>query len=250
MNHECSKTSSRNFKSSLVKTRSERFSFTRYEIRDTSNGFTLIEMVGVLAVVAILVALLLPKVFEVMAESKANALVAAISTYEEAIVDYYRDMGSILPLDAGGTLVTESSGDSANPLSLPARLTLDKSDPLNTGTNSWGKFNGPYLRRFSTDTPPGFGSNITMRALTATTYGTATLVADRGYDFNDDGNSDLPTDADLVFIRLVPVERQEFERVDGILDAGVGTTFDERGKRGKVKYNETYKMLRIYLAHQ
>ena len=44
------------------------------------NGFTLIEMIGVLAVIAVLVALLLPKVFEIMAESKANALVAAIRT--------------------------------------------------------------------------------------------------------------------------------------------------------------------------
>ncbi|WP_447969409.1 type II secretion system protein [Nitrospira sp. M1] len=214
------------------------------------DGFTFIEMVGVLAVIAILVALLLPKVFEIIAESKVNALVAAVQTYETAIKDYYADIGSILPLDADGIPSTENSGDSANPLSLPARLTLERSDPLNVGTNSWVKFNGPYLAKFSTDTPPGIGSNITMRAMTATTYETATLVADRGYDFNDDGNNDLSTDADLVFIRLTPVERQEFERVDGILDAGVGTTIDEREKRGKVKYNETYKMLRIYLAHQ
>lgn len=207
-------------------------------------------MIGVLAVIAILVALLLPRVFETMAESKANALVAAVKHYESAIVDYYTDIGSVYPLDAGGTPAVETSGDSANPLSLPARLTLDKSDPLNTGTNSWVKFNGPYLARFSTDTPPGFGTDITMRAQPATTYGTATLVADRGYDFNDDGNNDLPTNADLIFIRLKPVERREFERVDGILDAGVGTTVDEREKRGKVKYNETYKMLRIYLAHK
>ncbi|GJL54769.1 MAG: hypothetical protein NPIRA02_19010 [Nitrospirales bacterium] len=210
----------------------------------------MIEMIGVLAVIAILVALLLPKVFEIMAESKANALVAAVKTYEAAIEDYYADIGSILPLDADGIPSTETSGDSVNPLSLPARLTLERSDPLNTGTNSWVKFNGPYLAEFLTNSPPGFGTSITIRAMTATTYGTATLVADRGYDFNDDGKSDLPTNADLVFIRLTPVERREFERVDGILDAGVGTTVDEREKRGKVKYNETYKMLRIYLAHK
>ena len=93
-------------------------------------------MIGVLAVIAILVALLLPKVFEIMAESKASALVAAVKTYKTAIVDYYADIGSILPLDAGGTPAINGGGDSADPLSLPARLTLDKSDPLNTGTNS------------------------------------------------------------------------------------------------------------------
>ncbi len=45
------------------------------------QGFTLIEMIGVLAVIAILAALVLPKVFDVMGESKVSALVAAVKTY-------------------------------------------------------------------------------------------------------------------------------------------------------------------------
>ena len=88
------------------------------------QGFTLIEMIGVLAVIAILVALLLPKVFEIMAESKANALVAAIRTYETAVVDYYSDVSSLLPLNVGGTPTAEATGDSSTATSLPARLTL------------------------------------------------------------------------------------------------------------------------------
>jgi len=224
------------------------------EIRATSNGFTLIEMIGVLAIIAILVALLLPKVFDVMVDSKARALVAAVKTYETAIVDYYADIGSILPLDAGGTPAIDADGDSANLLSLPARLTLDKSDALNTGSNSWMKFKGPYLANFLTEVPPGFGPSITMRAQNALAYGTATGGTNRAYDFDDDGNSDLPTDADtdadLVCVHLTDVERQDFERVDSILDPGLGMTFDVRRRRGKVKYSDTNKALRIYLAHR
>ena len=215
------------------------------------QGFTLIEMIGVLAVIAILSALVLPKVFEIMAQSKATSLVSAVKTYEMAIVSYYVDIGSILPLDAGGIPATENFGDSANPLSLPARLTLAKSDPLNTGTNSWGRFHGPYLTQFSTNSPPGLGTRITLRARNdPEPYGTVTIGQNRAYDFNNDGNSDLPNNADLVFIRVEGVERQEFEQVDAMLDAGLGTTFDERRTRGKIKYLEATKHLRIYLAHR
>ena len=220
-------------------------------IRLRPQGFTLIEMIGVLAVIAILSALVLPKVFETMAEAKLISFISAVKTWEKAILAYYSDIGSILPLDAGGIPATENFGDSANPLSLPARLTLAKSDPLNTGTNSWGRFNGPYLTQFSTNSPTGLGTRITLRARNdPEPYGTATIGQNRAYDFNNDGNSDLPTNADLVFIRVEGVERQEFERVDGILEAGLGTTFDERRTRGKVKYLEGTKHLRIYLAHR
>ncbi|GJL56394.1 MAG: hypothetical protein NPIRA02_35260 [Nitrospirales bacterium] len=207
-------------------------------------------MIGVLAVIAILVALLLPKVFEIIAESKANSLVAAVRTYETAIVDYYADIGSILPLDVGGTPVVEQGGDSANPLSLPARLTLDKSDPLNTETNSWVKFNGPYLVKFSTNSPPGLGSAVQMKTRTPNPYGTATNASNGTYDFNNDGNSDIPTNAYLAFLRITDVGLKDFERVDNILDRGIGATPTERQLRGRVKYNTGSNVMRIYLMHK
>ncbi|WP_454064230.1 type II secretion system protein [Candidatus Nitrospira salsa] len=218
--------------------------------RHTDAGFTLIEMIGVLAVIAILVALLLPNVLEIMAESKTRALVAAVRTYEAAIVDYHTDIGSILPLDAGGTPTTQNSGDSADVESLGARLTLEKSDPLNTGTNSWVKFRGPYLANFSTEVPPGFGADVFMPARDPVAHGTATTATNRGYDFNDDGNSDIPTDAYVVFLRFRSVGQKDFERVDNILDAGIGSTDVERQLRGQVKYDTATNRMRIYLTHQ
>ncbi|MCZ6798929.1 MAG: prepilin-type N-terminal cleavage/methylation domain-containing protein, partial [Nitrospirae bacterium] len=61
-------------------------------------GFTLIEMIGVLAVIAILAALVLPKVFDVIAESRVNAIAASVKTYETSMAKYYGDLGSLLPL--------------------------------------------------------------------------------------------------------------------------------------------------------
>ena len=224
--------------------------FTLRPSRFTRRGFTLIEMIGVLAVIAILVALLLPKVFEIMAESKANALVAAIKTYKTAVVDYYSDISSILPLNVGGVPTVEVSGNSSNAQSLPARLTLDQSDPLNTGNNSWTKFKGPYLTTFLSSNPPGFGSTIRMPARPPVAYGTATTASNRAWDFNNDGNSDIPTNANVVYLVFTEIGDQDFEKIDAILDPGFGTTSAERQFRGRVKYDTGTNDMMIYLVHR
>ena len=54
-----------------------------------SQGFTLIEMVGVLAVIAILAALLVPKIFGAMAESRCSNTVSSINSLKTAVMDYY-----------------------------------------------------------------------------------------------------------------------------------------------------------------
>ena len=213
------------------------------------RGFTLIEMIGVLAVIAILVALLLPKVFEIMAESKANALVAAIRTYETAVVDYYSDISSLLPLNATGVPTAETTGDSATAVSLPARLTLDVSDPLNTGANSWVRFRGPYLAKFVTAVPPGLGTAVYMPATAAITYGTATTASNIGWDLNNDGNSDLPTGSNVVYVYFTGISDTDFDKVDAIIDPGMGTTTATRVLRGRVKYDATTDQMMIYLNH-
>ena len=184
-----------------------------------------------------------------MAESKANALVAAVKTYRTAVVDYYSDISSILPLNVAGVPTVEASGQSNNSQSLPSRLTLDQSDPLNTGNNSWVKFRGPYLDKFISSVPPGLGTTVRMPARPPVAYGTATTGGDRGWDFTDDGNSDIPTNANVVYVSFSDITIQDFERVDAILDRGFGGTETERQLRGRVKYDTSTSEMMIYLIH-
>jgi prepilin-type N-terminal cleavage/methylation domain-containing protein len=58
-----------------------------------NNGFTLIEMVGVLAVIAILAALLVPKIFAAINESRFNNTVASINSVKTASMSYFGKYG-------------------------------------------------------------------------------------------------------------------------------------------------------------
>ena len=71
----------------------------KWALRHTGKGFTLVEMIGVLAIIAILMALLLPKTFQLVASSKVKSLAAAIRTYETALTRYFADVGTLYPLN-------------------------------------------------------------------------------------------------------------------------------------------------------
>jgi len=215
------------------------------------QGFTLVEMIGVLAIIAILISLLLPKIFSLIASTNARSLAAAIRTYETAIVNYYADVGSVWPLGVTGIPAAEGGGLSTTARSLPSRLTLDVSDPLNTGANSWPRFRGPYAEKFNSAVPPGLGTQMRLIAVTGVALGTATTQTNVGWDLKgDDGNSDLPTGARVAYMRVDGVSDTEFNELDGIIDAGVGTNLTERQLRGRVKYAPGPDRLYIYMVHQ
>jgi prepilin-type N-terminal cleavage/methylation domain-containing protein len=60
------------------------------------QGFTLIEMIGVLAVIAILAALLIPKIFEAINNARVNNAAVSYNTVKTACADHYAKTGSLL----------------------------------------------------------------------------------------------------------------------------------------------------------
>ena len=216
-----------------------------------SQGFTLVEMIGVLAIIAILMALLLPKVFQLIASSNARSLAAAVRTYETSVIGYFADTGSLYPLNVTGVPTAEAGGGSTTAISLGARLTLDMSDPLNTGANQWPRFRGPYVEKFNSANVPGFGATILMPTAPAIALATATTGTNIGWDLKgDDGNSDLATGAQVAYLQITGVTVGDAEEIDGIIDSGIGATQAERQLRGRVKYDTATSQLFIYLAHR
>ncbi|MGC8742368.1 MAG: type II secretion system protein [Verrucomicrobiia bacterium] len=75
------------------------------------KGFTLIEMIGVLAVIAILAGMLIPKIFEAMRNSRINATLEAYNTLKAAVVDNIAKWGKIATT-AGTAYTSGTSFDS------------------------------------------------------------------------------------------------------------------------------------------
>src|ERR1035441_3027645 len=72
--------------------------------RQAARGFTLIEMIGVLAVIAILAALLIPKVFSAINQARVNGVTVSLDTVKTALVDHYGKYGSFAVVYTNGAL--------------------------------------------------------------------------------------------------------------------------------------------------
>jgi len=72
-------------------------------------GFTLIEMIGVLAVIAILASMLIPRVFEAINSARVNATAVACDTIKTAAADHFGKYGQFDQL-FGTNAITFSTG--------------------------------------------------------------------------------------------------------------------------------------------
>lgn len=62
-------------------------------MKRTQKGFTLIEMIGVMAVIAILAAVATPKIFEAIDDAKVSSYIQEVNTLKQAVAKYYKDTG-------------------------------------------------------------------------------------------------------------------------------------------------------------
>lgn len=223
----------------------------RSQFMKNEQGFTLIEMIGVIAVIAILASMVAPKIFSTIQDAKINALTSAVKTYGSAVTKYYADLGTLQPLNAAGTPANDPIGNSAVVTSLPSRLTLAQSDPLVLTTNLWPKFNGPYLEKFNTAAPP-FGTQIFMPSTVSVAYGTATTAANVGFDLKGTtGTSDIPTNSTVAYIQLTGISQTDFATLDRMIEPEIGTTAAEKQLRGRAKWGAAGGgTALIYLAHR
>ena len=217
-----------------------------------SDGMTMMEMIGVLGVIGVLAAIIVPRVFDVITDSKIDALAKAIQTYETGVTRYYADVGTLLPLNATGVPQVELTGDSAISVSLPARLTLNSTSPLVLGTNLWPKFRGPYLEKFNSILPPEIGTNMFLPTSLPVAISTPVTSSNMGWDLKgDDGQSDIPTDSHVAYFKLQGISEQDFLKLDKLVDPLIGTTDIQKTLRGRAKWDSANNgTLYLYLAHR
>lgn len=204
-------------------------------VNGKKGGFTLIEMIGVIAIIGILAAFITPKVFQVIEDSKVTRFAGEFPAYPTAITKWYSDIGSLQSLVAAGTL-------SGTDTSFDAELITNLGTTPTTGL--WAKWKGPYLDSVK-NISLGTALTIETNAGTAGTAACAT-ASSTAFDLNDDDKNDMDS-KQVVALKLTGILSGEFDKVDAILDKGL-TTGAQNTRSGRVKYDSGTTTLYIYVT--
>jgi len=195
-----------------------------------ATAFTLIEMIGVLAVIAILAALLIPKIFEAINSARINNCVVSYNTIKTATMDHYGKYGKINSRFGTNDLPAPITRYDTNILMLEALI--DKPFAVKIG-----------------------GGDVSTNSLIQAVVGTTT-GGSGGYDLDGDGTIDTGTAAFVVEAVIFGATAQDAlevsERLDGkALSESTAATADLRGRvRYAVPVSGTVDALFIYIAHR
>ena len=205
-----------------------------HQSRKSSQAFTLIEMIGVLAVIAILASMLIPKIFEAINSARINNTVQSYNAVKTAVMDHYGKYGAINVVGpapvVGATAAQLAAYDRL--ILLPEAL-IDKAFVARVGTN-W----------VIQATPVAAG----------TTAATPISGTNEAYDL--DGGGTVVNDAfpaayvvEAVISGVAIADAIEIsERLDGDSLSSTGTADDFRGR---VKYTgASVTTVHIYIAHR
>ncbi len=198
-----------------------------------SSAFTLIEMIGVLAVIAILAALLIPKVFEAINNARINNASISYNTVKTALTDHYAKFGVLL--SSNGVALAAGTGPATNfDRVLLMESFLDKPFQVKVGDN--------------------VGTRVEIQ--TGLAAGTAADASNAAYDLDGTGavpvNDAGPAGASVVQAVITGATEQDAKDLNDRLDGPLlGSALGTADIKGRVKYAaSTPTTIYIYLTHR
>lgn len=213
------------------------------------RGFTLIEMIGVLAIIAILAVIVVPKVFSTIAGSRVTSAVASVNAVKSSLTQFGGRFGS-LPLTSTNSRIDD--------LLITAGM-LENRFVVKIGTQpgrtpvtgaTWSNATGTWVAS-------GGSSQATQSRVICSTSTTTTPSAANGTNFRLDGRVNLPAGSRVVAAVIVDITGAEAmdlsQQIDGAPYSQTNATAADNN--GKVVYaapNGTTGLTTayVYLAHQ
>ncbi len=159
-------------------------------------GFTLMEMIGVVAVIAILASMATPMIFDAIRSARVTAFVEDVNVLRTAVARYYEDTGQF-------------------PTHIPTDTRDGRSLLSNRRTNPIGGWAGPYIEK-QFENPFQEGG-----------YRSILSTNNANYQFDLDGDGTIDTSGVSV-VRIDNVSDTDARKISDILD-GDGDVATRRG---------------------
>lgn len=175
------------------------------------RGFTLMELVVVVAVLIALSALLIPAVSGVLEDAKVAQVVTEVNSLKTACAKHYMDTGSFAHEYCGTQYMVQ-----------PQHRQL-------TAPQTYRGWKGPYIES-PLDTGNPWGGRVHL-------YATLLVNGLTGWDLDYDGNPELTTADTANVLWLSDVPADQAEAIDEALDPPVASGGDWRTS-GRVQWNE------------
>ena len=184
-------------------------------MRQRQAGFTLMEMIGVVAVIAILASMATPMIFDAIRNARVTAFVEDVNVARTAVARYYEDTGQFpthIPTDTRDGRRTLISNSASNPIGgwngpyLETDIFIER-----VGDIPIGGWNGPYLE---TDISNPFDEGGYRAILTS---------GNANYQFDLDGDGTIDTTT-VAVMRIDGVSDAQARKISDILDGDADTT--------------------------
>jgi prepilin-type N-terminal cleavage/methylation domain-containing protein len=209
------------------------------------SGFSLVEMIGVLAIIAILAVVIVPKVFSTIASSRVTNAVGSITSIKTAVAEYAGKHGTVPLSDAQSRiddlLVTAGMLESR----FTVKIGTQPPNPPLAG-DAWTQAAGGYTLGTG-----GVGQGTQSRIICVNSAPAAVPGA-AGTNYQLDSINNLPAGARVisaVIVGLTATESRELSlRIDG--DSATPNATGIADTKGKVTYTAAGTTAYIYLAHQ
>jgi prepilin-type N-terminal cleavage/methylation domain-containing protein len=215
-------------------------------IKAAARGFTLVEMIGVLAIIAILASLLIPRVFQAIGDSKISNAATTCNSIKAAVNEYYGKFGLI-------------AGPKGAPLTFSGNISEDWD--LSTLVAE-GVAEKPFAVRIGNGLIGSASSGSRLRVINISANDTNTAVASAGGDlavgaYNLDGTGATNDIAGVYLVEAVieEVDAQDAKDFNDRIDGAVlgSTNLTSADQRGRVKYTAPASgktSVRVYIAHR